>query len=175
MVPDLDDGVVLTIAPLHRLVPWREAEQRWKELLAGKVRLVLGQPAAPRQGPYFMTQPTHPRDVRPVGADYPAVTDALLAEVVDRILGAGSPERIVLFGSRARGDARPDSDLDLLIIEESDLAPARRDARYYRALAGVLPAKDILVFTPQELAQWEHVPYAFTTTILREGRTLYAR
>ena len=60
--------------------------------------------------------------------DYPPVTDETLQEVVRRILAVGSPLRIVLFGSRARGRARPGSDLDILIVEESDLPRYRRAA-----------------------------------------------
>ena len=106
---------------------------------------------------------------------YPEVTDDLLAEVVRRILAAGGADKIVLFGSRARGDARADSDLDLLIIEESTLPAYRRCSKYYLALAEVFPSKDILVYTPAEVEQWAGVPNAMPTTALREGRVLYVR
>lgn len=106
---------------------------------------------------------------------YPAVDEALLEEVVRRILAVGSPLRVVLFGSRARGDARSDSDLDLLIVEESDEPRYRRSPRYLRSLVGVFPAKDVVVWTPAEIEAWKSVPNAFITTALHEGRTLYAR
>lgn len=107
--------------------------------------------------------------------EYPPVTDELLEEAVDRIRTVGAPKRIVLFGSRARGEARPDSDLDLLIIEESDLPRYRRSGRYRRALLGLFPSKDIVVWTPEEVAEWQSVPNAFITSILAEGKTLYPR
>ena len=106
---------------------------------------------------------------------YRRVDESLLQELVGRILEVGAPERIVLFGSRSRGDARPDSDIDVLIIEQSSLPRYRRAARYLRALVGLFPAKDVVVWTPEEVGRWAGVPNAFITTALREGRTLYAR
>jgi predicted nucleotidyltransferase len=107
--------------------------------------------------------------------EYPPVTEALLDEAVARILASGTPRRIVLFGSHARGDASPDSDLDLLIVEESDLPRHRRSGRYRRALLGLFPSKDIVVWTPEEIAEWQDVPNAFITSILAAGKTLYPR
>jgi predicted nucleotidyltransferase len=107
--------------------------------------------------------------------EYPPLTDALLQEVVRRILSVGFPLKIVLFGSRARGTARPDSDLDLLIIEDSDIPRYKRAARYLRALVGLFPEKDVVVWTPDEVQEWAEVLHAFITTALREGKTLYTR
>jgi len=107
--------------------------------------------------------------------DYPQVTDELLQEVVRRILSVGAPHTIILFGSQARGDARPDSDLDLLIIEDSDLPRYKRSVPYLRALVGLFRAKDVVGWTPEEVQEWAAVPHAFITTALREGTLLYAQ
>ena len=106
---------------------------------------------------------------------FPPVTEELLQEAVRQILSVGSPEKIVLFGSWARAQARPDSDLDLLIIEESELPRHRRAGRYRMALLDLFPAKDIVIWTPSEVALWRDVPNAFITAILAEGRVLYER
>lgn len=91
------------------------------------------------------------------------------------MVAVGDPLCIVLFGSRARGDAQPNSDYDFLVIEDSTLPRHRRAAKYRRALVGLLPSKDILVWTPSEAAEWSEVPQALVTTALAEGTVLYER
>ena len=93
--------------------------------------------------------------------------------VVERIAKNFAPQRIILFGSYASGQPTPDSDLDLLIVQQSDLPRYKRSAPYRRALCGLFPAKDIVVWTPAEIDEWRAVPHAFITTILATGRILY--
>lgn len=111
------------------------------------------------------------------GSDVTQVTEELLREIVSRIRAAGDPLKVVLFGSHGRGEARIESDVDLLIIEESDLPRYKRSAKYYGATRGMLSARDrdIVVWTPEEIRAWSAVPNHFVTTALREGRVLYER
>src|SRR3990172_3555126 len=106
---------------------------------------------------------------------FPEVDDRLLQEMVRRMVAVGTPRTIVMFGSRARGTAGPDSDIDLLLVEESELPRFKRSARYRRALVGLFPSKDVVVYTPEEVARWRDVANAFVTVALREGKTLYER
>ena len=103
------------------------------------------------------------------------MTEDLTQDIIRRIVATAQPQRIVLFGSRARGDARPDSDFDLLVIKESSEPGYRRDAPLYAALADLPVEVDVLVYTPEEVAYWAQVPQAFVTTATREGQTIYER
>jgi len=97
----------------------------------------------------------------------------ILDEIVERILETGRPQRIILFGSRARGTARPDSDFDLLVIKESEEPRYRRSAPLYTRLADLPVEVEIMVYTPEEISAWSNVPEAFVTTAIREGKVLY--
>ncbi|MEW5724705.1 MAG: nucleotidyltransferase domain-containing protein [Thermodesulfobacteriota bacterium] len=99
----------------------------------------------------------------------------LLAEIVKRIVDKMDPLKVVLFGSRARGSARPDSDFDLMVIAESDQPRYRRAAALYTNLADLPVEVEIVVYTPQEVEEWRRVPQALVTTALQEGRVLYER
>ncbi len=95
-----------------------------------------------------------------ISAEFPPVTPGLLSEVTRRIRSVTNAKLIVLFGSRARGDCRPDSDLDILVVAESNLPRWKRPAPIRRALLGLFPAKDIVVYTPGEVEDWRNVPGA---------------
>jgi predicted nucleotidyltransferase len=102
-------------------------------------------------------------------------TVPILDELVARIRDAVQPERIVLFGSRARGTARPQSDFDILIIAPSSLPPWKRTVPLYLLLAGMGVPKDLVWWTAEEIEEWRNVKSHFITTALREGKILYER
>jgi len=104
-------------------------------------------------------------------------TDRLLDDIVAVVARELDPEAIVLFGSRAIGDARADSDVDLLIVTREAFGPAtdRRAVmvRLWTALAGIRVAKDLLVYSREEVAQWRQSRNHVIANALREGRLLY--
>jgi len=99
----------------------------------------------------------------------------LREEILPKIFSAGNPCKVILFGSRARHQSGSGCDVDILLIESSTLPRYRRAARYRRALKDLRLPKDILVWTPEEIAEWQNVPNAFINVILREGVTLYEK
>lgn len=101
--------------------------------------------------------------------------DILLDEMVERVKDVLSPDKIVLFGSRSRGDAGQKSDYDLLVVTESSQPRHRRSASAYTAIADLPVEVDIIVYTPSEVEEWRDVPEAFVSTALREGIVLYER
>ena len=98
-----------------------------------------------------------------------------LQVIVTRITEAINPQSIILFGSWARGEGGPHSDIDLLIIQESTLPRPQRYAQVRRLFWGMGLPMDILVYTPEEFARYQSVPGSFTHTVAHEGKVLYAR
>jgi len=96
-------------------------------------------------------------------------------KIVQKIRSVSDPEAIVLFGSRARGDASEQSDFDLLVIMESDLPRYRRAVPIRKALTDIISRKDIIVYTPSEVNEWRTAGTSIVATALREGRVLYEK
>jgi len=103
------------------------------------------------------------------------VTEERLQEVVRRIVQEFDPQRVVLFGSYACGEPGPDSDVDLLVVMESDERPAARATRVSRVLRPRLFPMDILVRTPDELRYRLEIGDYFIREIMDHGRVLYER
>jgi len=101
--------------------------------------------------------------------------DPALAEIVRRLAQAYQPERIYLFGSKARGDHGPDSDYDLLLVVPDGAPAERRGSRLaYQVLWGTRTAADVLVCTRTYFEARLHIPASLPATITREGVLLHA-
>jgi len=99
--------------------------------------------------------------------------EELLNRVVQRIVEKAQPERIILFGSAARGEAGPDSDVDLLVVKR-DVHRRRLAMDLYEELADLGVAVDIVVATPEDLERYGRSPALILEPALREGKVVYA-
>jgi len=99
---------------------------------------------------------------------------AALDQVIQRIVQVAQPEKVILFGSAARGKMGPNSDLDLLVVKSG--AHRRRLAQaIYRNLVGVGRAVDVVVVTPEDIERYQDSFALVIEPALREGKVVYAR
>lgn len=114
--------------------------------------------------------------VRGVSYIYPMAAPAPLIEQITRtIVERFRPRRVVLFGSHARGESRPDSDIDIMVEMASPLKRGPRTAEVLKVF-GIRPwAMDLVVYTPQEVARLRDCPGTLLSVIEAEGQTLYER
>jgi len=107
------------------------------------------------------------------------ISDQVLEKMIRVIIDAANPEQIILFGSRAKGQYRPGSDVDLLIIESDPFGEERSRrkemAKLWRALSSFPFAKDILVYSRDEVEYWRQSLNNVVAKALREGKVLYER
>jgi len=104
-----------------------------------------------------------------------SLEDKKLAEIVGRLIDAYRPERIYLFGSRARSDFGDDSDYDLMVVVPESAPPERRRSRLaYEVLRGTGIAADVLVWTQHAFDRRLHLRASLPFTVVSEGRLLYA-
>lgn len=109
----------------------------------------------------------------------PPITDTLIQQMTNVIVEKLNPQQVILFGSQARGTARLDSDIDLLIVAAEPFRPGRSRrqemTKAWRLLASFGISTDILVYSQDEIEQWRDTKNHVVARALREGKVLYER
>jgi uncharacterized protein len=105
----------------------------------------------------------------------PAESESAIQQAVDRIAARFHPDKIILFGSRARGQGGPNSDADLLIVMAVNGSKRQQAVRIDLALEGIPIPIDLIVVTPDEVEKYRDVTGTIIREAVREGKVLYDR
>ncbi|OHB40874.1 MAG: hypothetical protein A2069_04325 [Planctomycetes bacterium GWB2_41_19] len=101
--------------------------------------------------------------------------ETYLKEAVDRIIKRFNPEKIILFGSYAYGKPTMDSDIDLMIVMDTDEKPHKRAVLIRKALKDIGIPKDIIVKTPQEFERFKDIVGTVIYPVAHKGKLLYEK
>lgn len=102
------------------------------------------------------------------------IDEGKLREIIRRIVEVAKPEKIIMFGSAAKGRMGPNSDVDLLIIKKGKFHRGRLTERIYRNMHGVGQAVDVIVATPEDVERYKDSFALVIYPALREGKVVYA-
>lgn len=105
----------------------------------------------------------------------PAEYESALQEAVDRIATRFHPDKIILFGSAARGQGGPDSDADLLVVMPVEGSKRQQAVQIDLALEGIPIPIDLVVITPDEVEKYRDAMGTIIHEAVREGKVLYER
>ena len=102
------------------------------------------------------------------------VDQEVLNEIVRRIVEVAQPEKIIMFGSAARGEMGPHSDVDLLVVKSGVAHRGQLTGEIYMNLIGVRQAVDVIVATPEDIDRYRDSIALVIRPALREGKVIYA-
>jgi len=102
------------------------------------------------------------------------VRQQILDEVIRRIVEVAEPEKIILFGSAARGEMGPNSDMDLLVVKRGNFHRGHLTETIYMNLIGVGQAVDVIVVTSDDVERYRNSHALVIAPALREGKVVYA-
>ena len=101
------------------------------------------------------------------------ITQEQINDIVIRIVENIQPQKVILFGSYAYGKPDENSDVDLLVIKDTDDPINRRGGEIRKHLRGLCIPIDILVYTQKEIDEWKDTKAAFITQVVEKGKVLY--
>lgn len=101
------------------------------------------------------------------------LTKTEINTLVERIVERIQPQKVILFGSYAKGTATIKSDLDIFIIKETELPPANRADVLKPLLANSLIRVDVHVYTPEEVEGYGEEQFSFVNSVIKSGKTVF--
>ena len=101
------------------------------------------------------------------------IRDDILKEIIKRVVDVAHPERIIMFGSAARGEMGPNSDVDLLVIKNGEYDQSLLAGDIYMNLHGIKQAVDVILVTPEQVERYRNTHCLIIAPALRDGREIY--
>ena len=101
------------------------------------------------------------------------LTEDTLQDIVDRIVKVADPDRIMLFGSAARGEMNSRSDVDLIVIKGGDYNHYKLIGLMHREMIEVEESVDIILVRPEDVERYKDSPYLIIKSALEDGREIY--
>lgn len=101
------------------------------------------------------------------------ITQEQINNIVLKIVENTQPQKVILFGSYAYGKPDENSDIDLLVIKDTDVPVNRRGREIRKHLRGLCIPMDIIVYTQNEIDDWKDTKAAFITQVVEKGKVLY--
>jgi len=95
--------------------------------------------------------------------------------LVRRIVARIQPQKVIIFGSYAKGTATTKSDLDIFVIKEMDLPMANRADDLNPMLSRLLIPVDVHIYTPQEVEEYGKEQFSFINSVLKSGKTVFEK
>jgi len=101
------------------------------------------------------------------------LTEKEIKKLVEKIVSRIRPDKVMVFGSYAKGLATYKSDLDLFIIKDTHLPMSHRDEEIRPFLSNLITGVDVHVYTPEEVEEYGSEEYSFVHSVLKTGKIIY--
>jgi predicted nucleotidyltransferase len=101
------------------------------------------------------------------------VREDTLKEIIKRVVDISHPERIIMFGSAARGEMNPNSDVDLLVIKDGEYDQSLLAGDIYMNLHGIKQAVDVILVTSEQVERYRNTHCLVIAPALKEGKEIY--